>query len=161
MLGKHGLRVAEVVAVDNLLERENVSLPNARILFTEDVRGNIMKKEDAMNNAAQKSHTGVHGHPGLPVARAVEEESSIERENVFHHAVHTLILNTTSVMDLSMKKGSAMNSVAKRNHTGVNGKIGLLVARAVEVEYHIEKGPVIHLNVHIPIIKPAMEKVVN
>lgn len=56
MLGKHGLRVAEVVAVDNLLERENVSLPNARILFTEDVRGNIMKKEDAMNNAAQVSH---------------------------------------------------------------------------------------------------------
>lgn len=43
----------------------------------------------------------------------MEEESSIERENVFHHAVHTLILNTTSVMDLSMKKGSAMNSVAK------------------------------------------------
>ena len=39
-------------------------------------------------------------------------EYNIGKESVFLQNVHTLILNITSVMDLSMKKGSAMNSVA-------------------------------------------------
>ena len=60
----------------------------------------------------QKSHNGVHGHIGLPVARVVEVEYNTGKDSVFLQNVHTLILKITSVMDLSMKKGSAMNSVA-------------------------------------------------
>jgi len=43
----------------------------------------------------------------------------------------------------------------------VNGKTGLPVVGAVEMEYLIEGDSVINPNVHIPIIKPAMERTMN
>ena len=43
----------------------------------------------------------------------------------------------------------------------MDGQTGLLVARAVEVEYLIEKDSVINPGVHIRIIKPAMEILMN
>ena len=49
----------------------------------------------------------------------------------------------------------------QRDHTGVNGKTGLPVVGVVEVDYLIEGGTAINPNVHIPIIKPAMEMIMN
>ena len=43
----------------------------------------------------------------------------------------------------------------------MNGKTGLPVVRAVEMEYLIERGSVINPNVHTPTIKPAMEIIMN
>jgi len=43
----------------------------------------------------------------------------------------------------------------------VNGKTGLPVVRAVEMEYLIERGSVINPNVHTLTIKPAMEIIMN
>ena len=43
----------------------------------------------------------------------------------------------------------------QKNHTGVNGRTGLSVARSVEVEYLTERGNVYHQNVHIPITRPV------
>ena len=40
-------------------------------------------------------------------------EYNIGEEGAFLQAVHTLILNTTSVMVPSMKKGNAMKNVAQ------------------------------------------------
>lgn len=86
---------------------------------------------------------------------------NIGEESVFLQTVHTLIPNTTSVMVLSMKKGNAMKNVAQRNHIGVNGKTGLPVVGVVEVELLLEGGTAINPNVHIPIIRPAMEMIMN
>ena len=40
----------------------------------------------------------------------------------------------------------------QKNHTGVNGRTGLSVARSVEVEYLTERGNVFHQNVHTLIL---------
>ena len=51
--------------------------------------------------------------------------------------------------------------VIQRNLTGVNGKTGLPAVGVVEAEYLIERGTVINPNVHILIIKLAMEMTMN
>ena len=54
-----------------------------------------------------------------------------------------------------------MHLLIQKNLTGVNGKTGLLVVGAVEVEYLTEEGIVISPSVHIPITKLAMEMTMN
>ena len=61
----------------------------------------------------QKNHTGEFGKIGLCVARSVVVEFLTERENVFHQNVHTLILDTTNVMEMITKRRNVTNSVAQ------------------------------------------------
>jgi len=55
----------------------------------------------------------VAGRTGLCVARSVEEEFLTERENAFHLSAHILILDTTNVMEMIMKRKNVMNSVVQ------------------------------------------------
>ena len=51
----------------------------------------------------------------------------------------------------------------QKNHTGVNGRTGLSVARSVEVEYLTERGNAFHQNVHtlIPVTISVMEMIMK
>ena len=53
------------------------------------------------------------GRNGLCVAKSVVEEFLIERESAFHQSVHTLTLDTTNVMEMTMKRRSAMTNVVQ------------------------------------------------
>ena len=52
----NGLRVVEVVALDDLLEKGHVCQLSAQILITKSVMGLLTKEEDAMKNVVQVSH---------------------------------------------------------------------------------------------------------
>ena len=52
----NGLRVVEVVALDDLLEKGHVCQPGAQILITKGVMGLLMKEEDVMKSVVQVSH---------------------------------------------------------------------------------------------------------
>ena len=52
----NGLRVAELVALDDLIERGNVCQLSAQILITKSVLGILMKEEYVMKSVAQVSH---------------------------------------------------------------------------------------------------------
>ena len=51
----NGLRVAEVVALDNLIEKGHVCQLSAQILTTKDVMGILMKEENVMKSVVQVS----------------------------------------------------------------------------------------------------------
>jgi len=55
----------------------------------------------------------VTGRTGLCVARSVEVEFLTERESAFHQNVHTLILDTTNVMEMIMKRRNVMISAVQ------------------------------------------------
>ena len=61
----------------------------------------------------QKNQSGVTGRTGLFVVRSVEVEYLTGRESVSHQNVHMLILHTTNVMELIMKRRNAMKNVAQ------------------------------------------------
>ena len=52
----NGPHVAEVVALDDLIEKGHVCQPSAQILITKDVMEILMKEENVMKSAAQVSH---------------------------------------------------------------------------------------------------------
>ena len=121
----------------------------------------------------------MNGKIGLSAVKSVEVEFLTERGSVYHQNVHTH--TTRPVKEMHMKKRNVMNSVVQvtiivinyntkfkqeiitqqKNHTGVNGRTGVCVARSVEVEFHTERGNVINLNVPIPIIKNVMEVIMK
>ena len=59
----------------------------------------------------------MNGKIGLSAAKSVEVEFLIERGNVFPPNVHILIQNTTSVMEMIMKKRNAMYNVVQVCYT--------------------------------------------
>ena len=52
----NGLVVAEVVALDDLIERGHVCQLSAQILIVKSVMGVLMKEGNAMKNVAQVNH---------------------------------------------------------------------------------------------------------
>ena len=54
-----------------------------------------------------------HGRHGLCVARSAEVEFLTERGNVFPQNAHMLILVTTNVMEMIMKRRNVINNVVQ------------------------------------------------
>ena len=52
----NGLRVVEVVALDDLLEKGHVCQLSAQILITKGVMEILMREENVMKNVVQVSH---------------------------------------------------------------------------------------------------------